>query len=78
MCAKTKLATIAALFTMLSIATGCSSATTATAPRVAGGWETKQLAPGIELRIDADASPSARQAAEELQAEYRSTYLNAR
>jgi hypothetical protein len=40
--------------------------------------ETRALAPGVELRISCDASPGAREAADRLQAEYRSTYLDAR
>jgi hypothetical protein len=73
-----KLGMLVAAATMLALGTGCSAATTAAAPRTAVPYETRQLAPGVELRIAPDASPGARQAADQLQAEYQSTYLNAR
>jgi len=59
---------------------GCAATArpTGAEPHCPGGGETLQLAQGVELRITADASPGAREAAERLQAEYRSTYLNAR
>ena len=41
-------------------------------------WVTRELAPGVEIRVRKDASPGAREAADRLQDDYRSTYLNAR
>jgi hypothetical protein len=77
MCATLKLATIAAFSTMLAFATGCSGTTTAAAPRTASGYEVVELAPGVELRVAPGASAGAREAASNLQAQYRETYLNA-
>jgi hypothetical protein len=75
----TVLATLVASVTLLLAATGCSNATTAPAPRTtADAWETTELAPGVELRVNAKASPGAREAADALRADYRSTYMNAR
>ncbi len=77
-CGTKKLGTIAAVLTMLAMGTGCASTAGSGPVRTASCVETRQLAPGVEIRISPDASPGARQAAEQLQAEYQSTYLNAR
>ena len=75
----TMFAPVVASLTLLWAATGCSNATTAPAPRsTADAWETTELAPGVELRVNPKASPGAREAADALRADYRSTYINAR
>jgi hypothetical protein len=73
-----KLATVAACFAILGMVPGCGASRPAPDPRAPICWETRELAPGVELRISREASPGALEAAERLQAEYRSTYLNAR
>jgi hypothetical protein len=75
--ARTRVGTIAAVLTMLAMSAGCASTSTLGAQAAAGRDETRRLAPGVELRIAADASPGAREAAERLEVEYQSTYLNA-
>jgi hypothetical protein len=43
-----------------------------------GRWERRVLAEGVELDVRDDASPEARQIAEDFQSEIRSRYINAR
>ncbi len=65
---------------MLTLGTGCGAASLQE-PQTSSQpvrWETRVLANGVELRVSEDASPDAVRVAEDIQAEMRSRYINAR